>query len=351
VAVTEAVRWAAEFLIESRDADGWWRDFDVAGPSDAWVTAYVGLALSAVEDGPARPAAHRAWDLLRARRRWTQGWGYHARVPPDADTTTWALRLADAVGHGRSFRATRARRFLTRHAREDGGVATFSLPTPIARFTGLADRFSGWCSSHACVSAAAAGVSGLRDRHRLLEFLRGRQCPDGSWAGYWWHDPEFATSLAVEALSQTDEPNDRRRVTEATRWATGRIDEHGAVSTAFDPAGSQFATAGAVRVLAVGVSREEDWSAELDAAHGRAVGWLLAAQSRAGGWKPSAHLRVPPPDVADPDAVREWGRDGTGEASIGTIVRDQRGLFTTATVLTALGAASVRRPERSATKV
>lgn len=349
MAVEKAIRSATAFLLAGRDGDGWWRDFNVAGPSDAWVTAYVGWTLAAVDDERAHQAAREAWYLLRARRRWGGGWGYHARVPGDADTTAWALRLADQVGDARRLAARRARRFLAGHVRPDGGVATYSLPGPIARFTGLAHRFSGWCSSHECVTAAAAAVERFPARPRLLRFLRERQREDGSWSGYWWHDPAYATALAVEALCRVGDRDDRRRVEAAAAWAVMQVGGDGAVSTPLDPSGSPFATAGVVRILATAAGREERLSepGAIVRSLARASDWLLRAQGPQGGWRPSARLRIPPPDLADPDAFRRWGRDGTGEASIGTVVLDPQGLFTTATVLAALRAARIGLHERT----
>ena len=79
---------ATSFLISQRSKSGWWRDFDtLAGPSDEWVTAYIGSWLAAIDSSEAKQAARMSWTLLRHRRWWSAGWGYNATVPADADTT------------------------------------------------------------------------------------------------------------------------------------------------------------------------------------------------------------------------------------------------------------------------
>jgi len=138
--VAAAIEAAITFLLGSRTEQGWWRDFylTVPGVSDEWVTAYVGTALAAVPDERAYQAACDAWSLLRERRqpplesphsehRKPDGWGYNATLPADADTTSWALQLAHAVGVGESMRARLARQFVEQHLRPDGGVAPYRI--------------------------------------------------------------------------------------------------------------------------------------------------------------------------------------------------------------------------------
>jgi hypothetical protein len=59
----------------------------------------------------------------------------------------------------------------------------------------------------------------------------------------------------------------------------------------------------------------------------RSVRWLLDGQKANGGWPPSARLRVPLPNVIDPDR----------ESS--AVFLDEIGVFTAATVVSALTAA------------
>jgi squalene-hopene/tetraprenyl-beta-curcumene cyclase len=333
MALSDCSQHAVEFLLSARDSDGWWHDFDVAGPSDAWITGYVATALALSGNDEALSAARNAWRLLARRDPYRRGWGYHRRVPVDADTTAWALLLAQAIGVRQSLRVARARRFLARHMRPDGGVATYSWNGPISRFTGLRSHFAGWCSSHTCVTAVAGSLQALPGRDRALEFLRARQAPHGNWHAYWWHDPEFATAHAVEALGAN--PADGERVRKAAEWAATRIDDNGSVVTDIEPEGSPFATSLGLRVLisAVGSGVASDFELELVS---RSARKLFEMQRPDGAWRASARLRVPPPDLRNAEAFASWGRDGQGAASIGTIVCDRRAIHTTATVLRAL---------------
>jgi squalene-hopene/tetraprenyl-beta-curcumene cyclase len=333
MAISHCTQRAITFLLSARDPDGWWRDFDVAGPSDAWITGYVATALALSGNSEALSVARNAWRLLARRDPHRRGWGYHRRVPADSDTTAWALLLAQELDESHSIRVARGRRFLARHMLPDGGIATYSWHGPIARFTGIEDRFAGWCSSHTCVTATAGSLRTLPSRDRALQFLRDRQAPDGSWHAYWWHDPEFATAHAVEALATTRE--DHERVRKAAQWVATRIDDNGAVVTDIEPQGSPFATALALRVLvsAVGSGVAGDYELQLIS---RAARQLVETQRPNGAWRASARLRVPPPDLRNPEAFVGWGRDGRGPDSIGTIVCDKRAIHTTTAVLRSL---------------
>lgn len=308
---------ATGFLLAARDREGWWRDFsgtegasaawsDAFGWSDEWVSAYVACALAGADDAEAAAAARGVWDLLVERRAPTAGWGYNRWAIVDADSTTWALRLARAVGAGTSPPARSGRTELERHALDDGGVTTYRAD---ARFRPVAAELTapdgatdGWCrTSHGCVSAGAAPVVG----ERALSFLRRTQRDDGSWRAYWWDDDAYATGLAAEALAGA---GDAARVAAAARWASRRLAPDGGADD------SPFATAWCVRVLR-GAGEAAD----------RSRNWLLERQEADGGWEASALLLAPRPDVRDsaPGAPRLECRD------------DAR-VFTTATVLSAL---------------
>jgi squalene-hopene/tetraprenyl-beta-curcumene cyclase len=342
MAVSPAIDAAIEFLLTACDAEGWWRDFDVAGQSDAWVTGYVGSILADAQHPGAREAARRAWRLLRRQRWWSAGWGYHARVPADADSTVWAMRLAEGVEVRASLRQRRSFRFLLRHVRPGGGVATYSTDGPIRHFTRMFGyRFDGWCAAHTCVTAAAAGLTSFPARERLLDYLRHEQWEDGRWTGYWWADPEYATALAAEALARGAFAEDQKRVQRAVRWACGRIGGEGVIGLDGRPGSSSFATACCLRTLALDENRILEHRMGATEA---TVYWLLQQQSASGAWPPSARLRVPPPKLIDAERLPNWGRGGQGQESIGSIVLDVRGVFTTATVLWALHAIRSIRP-------
>jgi hypothetical protein len=312
-----AVDAATGFLLDARSQGGWWLDFtQVKGGSDEWVTAYVATALADVPDEAGRRAARWAWSLLNARRPEASGWG--GGVPPDTDSTVWAVRLAHALGLERTDRAERAEAFVLRHWQSGGGFATY-LDGPIRTWAGCGPEASvgGWTSSHVCVTAAAAGVPAFAPR--ALDWLRRMQQPDGHWIGYWWPDPLYTTTLAAEAFARHGRPEDRHRVEAAVRWTLARIAPAGDRSAQPSVERSAFALAWVVRALLL----SSDMQAVRDPL-ASAVRWLLAHQDE-GAWPASARFRLPSIERQDPE------KDGHSPVHL-----DDRGVFTAATVLTAL---------------
>ena len=97
-AVTNARRRAVTYLLGAQaESGGWPALVDVGGFATTWVTAHTAHAL-AIEGSPrALAAARRGWQYLVTQRQ-PAGWRYTETFEPDADTTTWTLRLADALG-------------------------------------------------------------------------------------------------------------------------------------------------------------------------------------------------------------------------------------------------------------
>jgi squalene-hopene/tetraprenyl-beta-curcumene cyclase len=330
-----AIAAAVERLLQMRNQAGWWRDFfDRARPADAehrvigyasdeWVTAFVGAALAPAPAEGARDAADEALALLLARRDGAAGWGYHALLPADADTTTWVLRLARSLGEPERGRLAAGRDLIEGLTGPDGGVATYpeDAAAPLARFLGMGGSYAGWCAPHTCVTAAAA-VLGIAPT--LVPYLHAAQRADGSWAGHWWDDDEYATARAVEALAGSAAGG--RAVGAAVAWCCERIGRDGAVRSAKHGGPSPFATALALHAIRIGGS-ERDWERWRPAAD-RAEGWLLEHQLEDGRWEPSARLRVPAPSAREPDESPELNLSYV----------DDQGAFTTATVLAALSA-------------
>ncbi|HTW08334.1 MAG TPA: prenyltransferase/squalene oxidase repeat-containing protein [Acidimicrobiales bacterium] len=337
-ALRQAVERGARHLVAARNQAGWWCDFSqrtstsvpAGGPraglvSDEWVTAYVACVLASPALGgfypAARTTARHALDLLLARRPQAAGWGYNLLVPPDADSTSWVCRLAAALGRQGDPRYVPARGLVEGLVTPGGGVATYGTEAvgALAGIEGVESSFAGWRSAHTCVTAAAAALE-LDLAAGLLDFLEGQQQSDGSWSGYWWEDDEYATALACEALAAKG--RGRERLERAAQWATRRLGRAGAVEV--DGAGSAFATALAARTLITAPRRDTAIRLALQ----RAASWLVTAQREDGSWACSARLRIPGYDVTPPGTM----------PAVNYI--DDKGLFTTATVLSALSAFS-----------
>jgi hypothetical protein len=303
------------FLLERQSPDGLWSDFLLApGLSDEWVTGYVGDRIRA-EPGTGE-ALDRAWQALVARcqDRPGAGWGYNVHVPQDADSTSWALRLAQGIGCADDDLARSARASLAAFTHPDGLLGTYGPTDDIARFinAGSDHDFRGWTAGHVCVTAAAAGVTDLIDPQVLLAAQR----PDGRWRSYWWASDSFATALAVESLSAY--PAAAPALERAGDWALAALTADGLAA---------FETANLLLVAAV-TGRSGD--ARVTGAE-RTLTFTMLPD---GSWAPGALLRVPHPEDTDPDAVVDWIPGGRIE---GAVVEDLRRVFTTATVVHALG--------------
>ena len=328
---------AASWLLGSRNAAGWWRDFTLApGCSDEWVTAYVGCALAAshARGDHLDQAVEQAWELLLGRQRAAGGWAYNAMAPADADSTTWALELARLLGFAGGPPAERARQWLDGHRRVTGGVTTYADSRPVRAFTGipLSTSFEGWTSAHTCVTAGVA--RSLRDS-RDVEYLRRTQEDAGNWSSYWWCEPAYATALAVEALSDAADPGDEARLVAAVRWAARQVEEGRPPERAGKL--SSFRLAWCVRLLSI--APEQTVPGDARGSRESAARWLLDRQLPSGAWEPSAQLRLPPPDVVDPETFTDWVEGGRIE---GAVVLDQNAIFTTATALLAITALQSR---------
>ena len=311
-AIAAALSRAIDFLLSRQAHTGRWSDFLLpAGPSDEWVTAFVGACLLEAPADETRRAALRAWQALSRRRPDEPGWGYNRLTPADADSTAWALRLAASLGVPEHGRVAEARAFLAGHVSADGGVTTYGERDPIRRYTRLPEgaSFAGWQAPHDCVTAAAAPLLGAA----TSDYLGRHQRDAGNWQSYWWWDDEYTTARAAEALPAA-------RAT-AAGWARARLGAAGAVHSA-DGEPSAWATAWCLRVL----RHETGFGADEE----RAVGWLLGAQQADGGWPASARLRVPMPGQLDP----------TGEERTINAL-DQNRVFTTAAVAAALAVSAV----------
>jgi squalene cyclase len=334
-----AIAAATERLLDARNQGGLWRDFydrgrprdverRVAGyASDEWVSAYIATALAAARRADARDAARHSLQRLLARRDAVRtGWGYHALLPPDADTTAWVLRLAAALDAGDGDRLAQARSFIASLTDPNGAVHTYpeDAADQLAEFLRMDGSYAGWCAAHTCVTAAVAVLQpdGTSARH-LLDV----QNADGSWSGHWWDDDEYATARAIEALAARPGAGDA--VAQAVAWCFERIGEDGGVRSRAHGGPSPFATALALHGIRAGALAEDR---EARAAAARAERWLCRHQLADGSWEPSARLLVPAPAALDPFELPEQTL---------TYVDDD-GLFTTAAVLAALSAGSRR---------
>jgi hypothetical protein len=188
-------------------------------------------------------------------------------------------------------------------------LGTYGPTGDIARFIDAdpGRDFRGWTAPHPCVTAAAAGVSGLVD----AEVLLAAQRPDGRWRSYWWASDSFATALAVEALASY--PAASSAIHRAGQWANESLGSSDL--TAFEIANLVTITA---------------FAGACDATAVRTLTMTMLAD---GSWASGALLRVPHPQDTDPDAVIDWTPGGRVE---GAVVEDLRRVFTTATIVHAL---------------
>ncbi|MEK6221866.1 MAG: hypothetical protein N2D54_06425, partial [Chloroflexota bacterium] len=224
------------------------------------------------------------------------------------------------------------------HQNIDGGLTTYLPSSPIIGMIGApsAEFLKGWTSSHACVTAAAAGLIKFKKHISIFDYLIKKQSTGGNWVSYWWMDNEYATALAVEGLAKGLPANQNTRaIQKAVDWILSRMNNYGTVLTNLHPNGSPFGTALAIKILMAAPNQSQ-----VEGIITLAVNWLLKNQFEDGAWEASASLRIPPPGLIDVESFEGW--EIRNDIDAGTIKMDNRKIMTTATVFEALSAIDKR---------
>ncbi|MGP6086286.1 prenyltransferase/squalene oxidase repeat-containing protein [Antarctobacter jejuensis] len=290
-----AIDHGLAYILSRQDEDGAWTDWSLPpGPSRHWTTAHVGRCLTQLPGPPPAQlsaALSRAADWLLSHRLQHGAWGYNGRVDPDADTTALAVMFLAAMGRDPGPGPLA---FLRQAQQPDGGFATF-----------LPDGLTGaWGKSHVEITAAAllalrAVPEGIDAAHASagLAWLRHARRNDGMWPAFWWTTPYLATQLALSCLAafgegKTASPDVVRRCPDDSLQAA--------------------------HVLAM--------TARASPQHPALTQQLITAQKADGSWAGRAALRIPPRDCAE-----AWA-----EPLRGPVFADEKSLFTTACVVSAL---------------
>ena len=224
------------------------------------------------------------------------GWGYSELTGPDADSTALALLFLRAQG-----RPVTSDRSLHAYQQADGGFSTYTRDA----------SYGGWVQSQPDVTATAllallptafVLTEGLP---AALRYVQRQQRADGLWNSYWWTSCLYATQAMLACLSAAGERLDSARLT---------------ASLCRVPARTPFESA----LLLMCLTQLGNASHHVAAAHARL---LQAGQLPDGSWPSQSMLRLTSREISEPWLLAEPG----------LLFRDEKRLFTTATVLAALG--------------
>ncbi|MGC1376219.1 MAG: prenyltransferase/squalene oxidase repeat-containing protein [Anaerolineales bacterium] len=337
-AIDRGIYSAAFFLRRAIRIAGFWSDFNTAlGGGRDWISGYVGYALEC-SNAITSQDLHRASNLLLSDRCPSGAWGYSPRVPVDADSTSWIILFFQKSQT--EWDSQKTVHILLGHQDElTGGIRTYLGPQfGIAECMGYGpqDDFSGWCSGHVCVTAAAVQAliaCGFDQHHpsmeKLVRFIHSTQQPDGCWNSYWFHGKAYATAQCIRALLQIGETPESPVLQRAAHWIETTQLPDGSWNDGVD------GTPGRVFDTALAVWAGLDLCAP--ASFGKAVAWLLEKQRPDGSWDSLPILRLPLPNEHAPWNIREWP-ETSKSLTQGICVDDHNRYFTTATALQALSA-------------
>jgi hypothetical protein len=302
--VDEQFERAASFLLAAQSPDGAWRDFNLKpGRSEAWTTSYAGASLAhvaaAVSGVDVAPALAAARAFIDAARHPRGGWGYNSRCDPDADSTARAILFLRALGDAVPLHDYAA---LAKFQLESGDFSTYRA------FAGR----PGWCAGHPDVTVVAlrALLEALPPGHVILRRGRARLAryvrETSNTLSYWWPSPLY---MAKELLLLQRED------------AAGfhlLLPRSSATSGA-----SCFDAALALEIAVLRGARQDN--AQANARR------LASRQNSDGSWPSSPLLRITDPLSTQP---------GDRRFRASEIASDDRRIFTTATVMSALHAAA-----------
>jgi len=318
--VPKATNLSLAYLKNQQESNGLLSDFlTTAGFGTIWVSAYVGCMLA--EQGLGKNITTALSEYFTNH----QHASFNENIFMDGDSANFLSLYSALVG----IHYDHSNWLSFEH---EGSWRTYTDANGLRKLLHLSEHHNvnGWIKEKNCVSAAAGyalkSTSHLNEAYtRTSNHLMNTQQADGSWKSYWWSSDIYATSYAVRALSS--EGFNQKKLGCAWIMSKKETGQNYWTNPATDKP-SAFYTALALRSL---MEFKESYNVEISAG----INWLLSEQFEDGRWASDYILRIPDPDVVDPEEVNEWKH---GSFGTGVIVDDHNSIFTTATVLNLLAA-------------
>ncbi len=338
--ISSAIRKAKVFLERKQSSEGFWSDFEIVKSkgksplqSNEWITGYVGYVLSNLNRSSSFLKKAMFW--LIKNQHFCGGWGYNRDVPVDADSTFNCLLFLKEMNIKKDLIKSSIDMSIRFWNPDDGGFKTYIDVNSIRQYTGLSKNtdFSGWCSSHICVTALAVeSLTKLGYKadspiiKKSLDFLLSHQSKEGVWEAYWWEGVFYSTFHATKALLLNSYKYLHPFTKKTAQYLIEMQSPNGSWKSSSSQAEDPFSTALAIGTLLEIFGKSSD---EID----KGIVWLLNNQLKDGSWISLPKLRIPSPNEKEP-----WKGEGKKEniPLYGSIYRDINRIFTTATVLLTL---------------
>lgn len=293
----------------------------LAGESDIWVTGFIIAHISHLSDH--RHNIKGAQKFLFDARQILGGWSYSAIVPPDADSSAWCLLALKSCPKMEGSVLDEAKAFLWSHY-SGNGISTFTKTSSICEFIEATANISvsGWTSPHTDVSLAAV-LADIDNENvpKILAWLLEQQAESCLLNSYWWRDPYYSTALWLRALSQQNLLIPDKSLNGIVSALIQRQLDDGGFALETATTKNSFNTALALESfchLSQLGHQEERMKC------GNA---LLQSRQENGSWVGNRNMRIPAPDVMNPEINASWDNpDGGGNS----FIEDKDGLFATA---------------------
>lgn len=327
-----AIESGLHFIEGLQTESGHWTEFNSpnAGQSTQWATGYIANAMSRSRKNKSHrcPSLDRAASWLLGTMLSEGGWGYKTHYLPDADSTANVIRFLATYYRDQlpGDMLTRLGDFLLSFSDPNtGGFVTFmALPYGIEYMS----EKSVWCKPDVSVSAMAGLALAAIERKRyddvidrLGSFLKEAQTGEGYWETFWWDDRIYGTFTCCKLLSLLGEDD---AVLRAADWLSMQAASSGGWGNGYENEALPFATALAVSTLRLAKDKNKYAKKVEDG-----MNWLIERQQSDGSWRSSVRVREPEPQV-----YRPWEPSSRSKM---TIVTDINRLFTTCSVVDALG--------------
>jgi squalene-hopene/tetraprenyl-beta-curcumene cyclase len=295
-------------------------------PGEASIGETNGILNAMLEMGRADdPAVKRAESFLwsmQQKQSGAFGFSKHNSHFPDSDDTSntiYILKRLNGDDPAANAKLDRALSWLLSVQNRDGGFGTWEKEKFGFVWSRVGKAMGGLVLSESVTEHTArivvnlAQFRGREKRYdeaykRAVKFLLSRQLPDGSYAGTWFVDYLFGTSMVVAALATSDDPAAARATDRALEFIFAHQNADGGFSESpasflegksVPLASSSPAQTGLILSQLFTFFREEKYShwAKLAPALERAEAFLLRTQKPDGRWHDDTWTGVTFPKV------------------------------------------------------